>query len=259
MKSPFKSLSLLFLIFSFFAVQVLAQDEGKSELFIMHQDVVKIDKIAEYEGYVKELFDLWKKHGMEVTVKHASKTSDNKYNFLTPLKSYADLDKHNTYWENFSKKVDKDRIESLMKKMDATYSSHKNVIIRKSHDLSYWPEDDRMKGETTKYLHFAHFQFKLGHMDKANKLMKEYKDLMIKKKNRDGYTVWVSDIGGDMGQVVVVRWAKDPIDFHTASKSRNDSVADEIKTLRNNFGKVLTSYSSNTGKPMPEFVYMPEN
>jgi len=257
MKSPYRFKSLLFLILAAFTFQLFAQEESKSELFVLHQDKVKIDKVDEYEGYVKELFDLWKQHGMEITVKHASKTSDNTYNFLTPMKGYSDLEKHETYWSNFEKKVDPDVMSGLMKKMDATYTSHKNVIIRKSHDLSYWPEDDRMKGEKTKFLHFAHFQFKLGHMEDANKLMKEYKELMTKKKNRDGYTVWISDIGGDIGQVVVVRWAKDPVDFYTASKSRNDSVADEIKTLRNNFRNVLTSYSSNTGKPMPEFLYKP--
>lgn len=258
MKFFSKTFSFCLLFLLLFSLQIYSQDENKTDLFVLHQDVVKIDKTEEYESSIKELFDLWKKHGMELTVKYASRSVDNKYNFLTPLDSYADLDKHDGYWENFAKKAGEETVGNLFKKMDETYVSHKNVIVKRNNELSYWPEDDRLKGQESKYLHFGYFQIKDGHMDEATKLMKEFKELMIKKNNKDGYTVWQSDIGGDLGQVVVVRWAKDAVDFHQASKTRNELVSEELKVLRKKFGAVLESYNNNSGKPMPEFTYSPE-
>mgnify|MGYP007113722550 CR=1 FL=1 len=72
--------TLLSLFFSFLIIPLSVQGQPKDRLFLLHQDVVKIDKVAEYEKVGKELFDLFRKYGMEGTVKYASKTDDNKYN-----------------------------------------------------------------------------------------------------------------------------------------------------------------------------------
>ena len=61
-----------------FATQLFAHDEPKDELYLFHQDIVKVDKVEQYEAAGKELFAAFKKYGMEGSVKFASKTDDNK-------------------------------------------------------------------------------------------------------------------------------------------------------------------------------------
>jgi hypothetical protein len=249
--------SFLFLILVFILyTPLLGQDEKpKDELYILHQDVIKIDKVKQYEDNVKKELELWKKHGMETTVKYASKTDDNKFNFLTPLDSYADLDKQDEQWANFSQKAGEETIKNLYKDYEGTYISHKNVIIKKRVDLSYWPENGRLKGEKVEFLHFDHYYFKEGKLSDGMKLLKEFKELMMKKNSNDGYTVWTSDIGGNIGEVVVVRAAKNNVDYYQESNKRMESVSEELKEMWPRFSPLLKDFSHNNGKPMPEFLY----
>ena len=96
---------LIFFFFSFLVIQISAQEQTSDELYLLHQDVIKIDKVEEYEKIGKELFDIFRKFGMEGSVKYASKTDDNKYNFLSPLNSYADLDNRSKQWANLAEKA----------------------------------------------------------------------------------------------------------------------------------------------------------
>ena len=97
------------MLFLAISTQLFARDKPKDKLFLLHQDVIKVDKVHQYEDNIKKELELWIKHGMEIRIKHVSKTHDNKYNFLTPLDSYADIDKQDEYWAKFSKKLVKKR------------------------------------------------------------------------------------------------------------------------------------------------------
>ncbi len=129
---------LILSLFFIFCGQLFAQDEkSKDELYLMHEDIVKIDKVTQYEENVKKELELWKKHGMETIIKYASKSDDNHFNFLTPLENYGDIEKQDEYWENFTKKVGEEIVKELYKNYEDTYVSHRNTIIKKSIDLSY--------------------------------------------------------------------------------------------------------------------------
>jgi hypothetical protein len=258
MKKQHKTI-LLFLLSIFFSTQLFSQDKLKDELFVLHQDMVKIDMVDKYEKLGKELFDLFRKHGMEATVKFASKTDDNTYNFLSPLKNYADLDNRSSYWENLSKKAGEKSLSNIFEEMDKTYHSHRDVLVRLSHDLSFWPENNRLKGEDVKFLHFDHYYFKDGMMDEGVKLMKEFKEILIAKNSDDGYSVWIFDIGEEYGHIVITRLAKNGADYFEQSDKRMKTMREEMKEMWPKFSATLKKFHHQNGSRIPEFIYTPEN
>ena len=158
---------------------------------------------------------------------------------------------------DIDKVAGEETVKKLYENYEGTYVSHKNVIIKKRSDLSYWPENNRLKAEEVKFLHFDHYYFKEGKFDEGMKLMKEFKELMIKKKSTDGYTVWTSDIGGNIGQVVVVRAAKNNVDYYQESNKRMESVSEELKEMWPRFAPTLKHFTHNNGSTKPEFLYSP--
>ncbi len=249
---------LMLLLFFIFCGLLFAQDKkSEDELYLMHVDVVKIDKVTQYEENVKKELELWKKHGMETTIRYASKTDDNHFHFLTPLESYNDIDKQNEYWENFTNKAGAETVKELYKNYEDTYVSHRNTLIKKVVDLSYTPENPRLKPEEFKFLHFDHYYFKEGKTSEGLKLMKEFKELMIKKNSPNPYHVWIADIGDDIGKVVVVRPAKGNVDYYEESNKRMKSIAEELKEMWPRFAPLLKDFSHNNGIPKPDFLYFP--
>lgn len=247
----------VFLFLALLTFQIAAQEGPKDQLFLLHQDVIKIDKVAEYEKISAELFDLFKEHGMEGTVKYASKTDDNKYNFYTPLSSYADLDNRAKYWANLGEKAG-DALTDILARMDETYVHHKDYLLRHSADLSYWPENNRLKGEKRDFIHFDHYYFKDGKLSEGLKMMKEFKDLMIAKKSNDGYSVWIFDIGGEYGHIMVTRLAKDGVDYYQETERRMALMSEELKEMWPKFSSLLKHFEHSNGSLMPQFVYKPE-
>lgn len=258
MKTTNKLTSLTLLFITIFSIQIFAQDKPKDELYLFHQDIVKIDKVEQYEKITKELFEVFKKYGMEGSVKYASKTDDNKYNFLSPLSSYADLNNRNEHWADLSKKAGKETLSKIFAVMDETYVSHKDYIIRRSADLSYMPENHLSVGEEAEFVHFDHYYFKEGKMDEAMKMMKDFKDMMIEKKSEDSFNVWIYDIGEDYGHVVVTRLAKNGADYYEQSSKRWKSMAEEMKEMWPKFSALLKHFDHHNGSRVPEFIYLPK-
>lgn len=258
MKISNKLTSLFFLLVTIFAIQIFAQDKPMDEPYLFHQDIVKIDKVEQYETITKELFEVFKKYGMEGSVKYAFKTDDNKYNFLSPLGSYADLDNRSGHWTNLSKKAGSETLSKIFAVMDETYVSHKDYIIKRSADHSYMPENQRLDGEEDEFVHFDHYYFKEGKMDEAMKIMKEFKEMMIERKSDDAFNVWIYDIGEEYGHVVVTRLAKNGADYYEQSAKRWKSMDEEMKEMWPKFSALLKHFDHHNGSRIPEFIYIPK-
>jgi len=259
MKLNHMKFSLFLILLIFIWGNIFAQDnKPKEELYLMHQDVIKVDKVSQYEENVKKEIELWKRDGMELTVKYASKSDDNVFRYFTPLDNYGDLDKQTEYWKNFSEKAGEETMKELYSGYEGTYVSHKNVIVKRLVDLSYSPENSRIKGEDIKFLHIDHYYFKESKIDEGMKMMKEFKELMIEKKSDDPYNVWVSDIGGDIGWVAVVRYGKNNIDYYEETNKRMKTFAEDFKEMWPKFASTLKSFSHENGTAKREFTFFPE-
>ncbi len=235
-----------------------AQDEPKDVLYMVHKDVIKANMVQQYEKAVNDLYEQLKTHNFGMQIQFASSTDENEYFFLTPISSYADLDKTDAIWSELYEKAGEETMAAIDKQFEGCYEHHNNYVIRLNTELSYTPENPRLKPEEANFIHWDYYQIEEGKEQQAMELVKKFKDLWIKNnKVSDGYNVWIADIGHNLGTMVVTRTAKDAVDYYEQREKIRKSMGDEIDKLLSEFYPLMRDFRHVNGKTHPEWVYTP--
>ena len=98
------------ILFAFFVFSVQGQDTG-SQAYWIHEDVVKPAMSSEYEAVCKELTAALKTHGIAFPT-IVTQTMDNRYLWVTPIASMADIE-NNTTWRDLSEKMGQEAVAAL--------------------------------------------------------------------------------------------------------------------------------------------------
>ncbi len=243
-----------FLLFSALAI---AQDEPKDMLYLVHKDVVIPNMVPQYEETMALLMEQIKAHNFGGEIQFASSTDDNEYFYLTPLESYADLDKGESYWSDLIEKAGEETISTIFKGFEGCYDHHNNFVVKRSTSLSYVPENPRLKQEEIGFIHWDYYTIQEGKIEEAMKLSKEYKELWIKHSIGDSYSIWLSDIGHDLGTMVVTQGAKDAADYYTSWEAAEEQLGEELDALNAKFLPLMKDFYHKNGKPRPEYSHKP--
>jgi len=234
-----------------------AQDEPKDVLYMVHKDVIKANMVKQYEKAVNELYDQFKAHNFGMQIQFASSTDENEYFFLTPISSYADLDKTDAIWEELYKKAGEETMSAIDKQFEGCYEHHNNYVIRLNTELSYIPENPRFKPEDANFIHWDYYQIEEGKEQQAIEFAKKFKELWTNNNVGDGYNLWMADIGHDLGLIVITQSAINAVDFYQQGERLMETMGDEINKLNEDFMKLTRDFSHLNGKPHPEWVYTP--
>ena len=256
----FKKLTLTFTgVFTFllFSVLTVAQDEPKDMLYLIHKDVVIPNMVPQYEETMALLMEQIKAHNFGGEIRFASSTDDNEYFYLTPLESYADLDKGDDHWNELFEKAGKELMSSIFKGFDGCYDHHNNFISKWSPSLSYSPETPRLKQEEVGFIHWDYYQIHEGKEEEAKKLAGEYKKLWAKHNIGDGYNTWIADIGHNLGMMVFTQGAKDAADYYSSLEATTEKLGDELDALNAKFLPLMKDFYDKNGKPRPEYSHTP--
>ena len=243
----------------FFLVSALsiAQDEPKDMLYLIHKDVVIPNMVPQYEETMALLMEQIKMHNFGGEIRFASSTDDNEYFYLTPLKSYADLDKGEGYWSDLIEKAGEETMSAIFKGFDGCYDHHNNFVVKWSANLSYIPENPRLKQEEIGFIHWDYIQIQEGKEEEAMKLNKQYKELWAKHNISDGYNTWIADIGHNLGMMVFTQGAKDAADFYNSREETNEKLGEELAALDAKFLPLMKDFYHKNGKPRPEYSHKP--
>ena len=244
---------LIFLV----SALTIAQDEPKDVLYMVHKDVIKANMVPQYEKAVNELYDQLKAHNFGMRIQFASSTDENEYFFLTPISSYADLDKRDAIWGELYEKAGEETMSAIDEQFEGCYEHHNNYVIRLNTELSYMPENPRFKPEEANFIHWDYYQVEEGKEQQAMEFAKKYKELWAKNNVGDGYNVWIADIGHNLGMMVITQTAKDAVDYYEQGKKMMESMGDEINKLNDDFMPLARDFRHVNGKPHPEWVYTP--
>jgi hypothetical protein len=211
----------------------------------------------QYEKAVNDHYEQLKMHNFGMQIQFTSSTDENEYYYLTPMESYADLGKAEAIWGELYEKVGEETMAAIDEQFKGCYEQQKKYVIKWSGELTYRAENPRLKPEEVNFIHWDYFWIEEGNEIKAIELSKKYKELYAKNNITDSYNMWMSDIGHDLGMMVITRGAKDAADYHAQAEKIRELLMDDLLALRKEFYPLLKDFDHKNGKPHPEWSYKP--
>jgi hypothetical protein len=228
----------------------------KDQLFYIHEEVAKIDKIDQYNSANEEFTRMMKESKLDVSSILASQTDDLHFYYLVPLNNYADIDKLSEAFNTMMANADKDKLNKNMQDGAESTEYTRELVFKRSASLSYDPKQpsslDRSKEN---FLHWDFYTFKPEDrkqvMDLGEKIKKLYED----KKIETPYTVWLADMGERNNLIVVTTIAKDAVSFYQQSDKDNALLGKDMDDLWKQMMPMLEHFEHKNGHTRPDLSY----
>lgn len=227
------------------------------QMFSVHVDNVKPEKMMDYEAIAKEFHTLCVNNNIQDISWTTITLSDARYVYVTPIENMADLDKN--YFAPLMEKIGKETFSNLFERFDECYDAHTNYIVRKVDDLSYTsadqPSDYSKLGDYREY-HFLYYAPK--NYQSLKEAMKEVKDLYQTKQSKISYSIYQSGFGNPESYFMVAISGEDELDIATRGKENDVALGDERKAIMHKVFKNCLRYEKLEGNVRPDLTYSPK-
>lgn len=228
----------------------------KDQLYLVREEVARIDMWDKYESTSKQWVEMMTEGGLDLPYITASQRDDGHYYYLIPLKSYSDLDNLNKVFGSAVEKVGADKWQKFMVENESSMVTHKDFITKRSAKYSFVPKNPRLKSEEIKYIHWMFFHYKLENRKEIMEIMTEWKNLYEEKNIKNGYTIWLIELGLDNNMIVLTEGYKDGADFYSSQMEDNKLMEAEASALWGKMSKYVTSIENFYGSPRPDLGYI---
>ncbi len=232
-----------------------AQDNDTSQAFWVHEDVVKPSMISEYESTCKELTGNLKKYNIQNFNAIVSNTADNRYLWVSPINSMADIDR--PVFKTLADKMGAEAMGELFDRMDQCYDIEQNYIIHLDKELSYMPSGITQTPEGQEYRKFHYYHYTPGNSAAVKNKVQAIKSLFESKGSQLDYRVYKSGFGTRGAFYMVAIAAKDAIDYATKITENNKLMGEEWQNTYSDFIASLEKYESFEGRMRPDMAYSP--
>ena len=209
-----------------------------------------------YESTSKEWVKMMTEAGLDLPYMRASQRDDGHYYYLFPLDNYADIDKMQGIFGAAIEKIGKDKWAKFIVENESSMETHKDFIAKWSAQYSYVPKEPRLKPEDAKFIHWMFFHYKLENRKEIMDIMKEWKKLYEDKGIKNGYSIWLIELGLDNNMVVLTENSKDGADFYTAMGADNALMQEEAGALWGKMSQYVTSIENIYGNSRPDLGFV---
>lgn len=245
---------LLFLITA--SGMLVAQDKlNNTPLFLIHQDQVYPYMSEKYESALKNFRNLLAQNNIDEMSFTVVQQEYFTYSAVIPVNDYNGLAKHFGMSSEMISKIGKENFSNAMKMFDGCYDNHKNFILRLRNDLSYIPKYGLDPKEGLNFRHFDYLHIIPGKETEMMKILKEWKELYAKHKIKEGYRVYLGDLGTDMPMVLFVTPSKDRVSWATGSDKIDKILGDEQKVLLKKTFSIVQRFEHKNGTMRPDLAY----
>ena len=248
--------SLLLLCGFFLITPTTFSQEMKDQLFMIHEETVKVDMWDKYESTSKEWIEMMTGAGLDLPYMQASQRDDGHYYYLIPIDNYADIDKMPGIFNSAIEKIGKDKWSKFMVENNSSIESSKDFIATRSAKYSYNPKEPRLKPEEAQFIHWMFFEFKLENRKEVMEIMTEWKNLYEEKNIKNGYYIWLIELGLDNNLIALTEGYKDGEDFYVSTKVDNALMEAEATVLWGKMSKYLTSVENKYGSLRPDLGFV---
>jgi hypothetical protein len=250
--------SLLGFVLCFCSLTTIAQDEEqKAQLIFMDEYVVKPSLIAEFEGASKDTLAEWSKHKYPYSFEGYF-SEDMSFIFITQLKNFADIDNYYKVLEELEKKVGTKRWKALWKRESAALNYIKSRIFYYLPELSYFPENPRLKPGEERFAVWSFYYVIPGMEDEFEAVSKEWVTLHKEKNGRNGYKCYAGDFGTDMPVYLIFWKAKSETDALISLEKSFNLFGEDGKVLEEKEGSLLRGFKMKRGWLRPDLSYIPK-
>ncbi len=217
MSHRFRSLSLAVAAAALTGAAAFAQGAAQApplqapQMFVIHTERAVPSKLADYEATTKEFISLVQANrsampGFAFTVLQGE---DLSYNFVTPIRSFADADGLMASFEALAKAVGAEKFGDYMRRSGATFSSYDDNAFVEVPGGSYWPAGAAVTPQNAGYYQLDFYSVAPGFEDAAGEVAASWKKLFESNKVPHGYSVYKLALGNDGPLWVVSTPAKD--------------------------------------------------
>ncbi|MCW8805500.1 MAG: hypothetical protein OQK56_03485 [Ignavibacteriaceae bacterium] len=249
-------LSFLVVLVSFNNITLLAQEELKDQLYWVREEVARVDMWDQYEESSKEWVKLMTDAGLDFPYMWASQRDDAHYYYLLPLDNYASIDKMPEVFGSAIEKIGKDKWAKFMVKNESSMVTHKDFIATRSAKYSYAPKEPRLKPEDAKFIHWMFFHYKLENRNEVMDILMEWKKLYEEKNIKNGYTIWLIELGLDNNMIALTENYKDGADYYTSMEADNALMEAEASALWAKMSTFITSVENKYGNQRPDLGFV---
>jgi hypothetical protein len=235
---------------------LIAQQEMKDQLFWVREEVAKVDMWDKYESTSKEWVKLMTEAGLDFPYMRVSQRDDGHYYYLFPLDNYAAIDKFPDIFGAAIEKIGKEKWSKFMVENESSIITHKDFIATRSAKYSYWPEEPRLKPEDAKFIHWMFFHYKLENRKEVMDIMNEWKKLYEEKNIKNGYTIWLIELGLDNNMIALTESYKDGADYYTSMEADNALMETEASALWSKMSPFIISVENKYGNQRPDLGFV---
>jgi hypothetical protein len=250
-----KFFSLLITGLLIYSAFTFAQEELKDQLYWVREEVAKVDMWDQYEQTSKEWVELMTGAGLDLPYMWASQRDDAHYYYLFPLDNYASIDKFQGIFGAAIEKIGKEKWAEFIKRNEGSMESHRDFIVRRSAKYSYWPEEPRLNPEERKFTHWMFFHYKLENRKDVMDIMTEWKKLYEEKNIKNGYTIWLMELGLDNNMIALTESYKDGADYYTSMEADNALMEKEASALWSKMSPFITNIENIFGNQRPDLGF----
>ena len=233
------------------AVTAAAQQQAPAFLYV-HEEVAKPSMLMEYEKTAKEFGAMMR--GANIPFYYnAVSVDDFHYYYVTPLKSFGDVDKMmQVFMVDLPQKVGKSKVSEFMQRSGTTFENTNEWLVIRRDDISYQPAKPRLKPEEVAYLQYDFYYVKPGMEEMVDQISNDWKSALSAMNSGDGFTVYQAVVGGDLPLVVVVTQGKSPSDLAAQTAKTMESLGDKANALNAKTMGIVRKFETKIGRLRPD-------
>lgn len=230
--------------------------EAESQMYLLFDCVVKPLADAKLYDALKEMVAFYSKHAFPYAWSVYA-TNDYHYQYLIPIKGYADLA---TFFKTDEEIMTKAAAEyqALLEKFNDTYDSYEFQVYMFRPDLSLIPTKPYYKPEETNFVALDIWSVVPGKEQEAEKLSKELMALCQKKEVRDTWYCYAGSLGVEQPVYVFAGPDKDEAAFIAHNAEMWKLLGKDVTELYNKMIALCRKREHKRAWYQPELSYSPK-
>ena len=201
------------------ALTIVAQaQEQETQLYFVRQIKVKPSKVMDYFEGTKELMAQIKEQNFPYPI-NVFRCNDFSVLFSVPLENTADLQVLGDTMNELMAKIAPEQGQKIQKLLDGTSDFREDGLIALRPDLSYMPENPRLKPEEINFQNWTLSYILQGKEKELEEITKKYKALYQAKNIPDGFLLYEVIMAKEQPLYILVQNAKNPGDYFSTDHS----------------------------------------